>query len=122
MIYKIANDPSSDGANKRVYAQGKRQVWWHVNAKEDLWKKQYVKSSESRVAHVRPHGRNSNDKLPLPDGRMMTKQCFWLNGSYIAQQVSKNISKYSYSHSIPDVKGLMVAEDSASHWTKKDGE
>ena len=80
------------------------------------------KSSESRVAHVRPHGRNSTDKLPLPDGRMMTKQCFWLNGSYIAQQVSKNISRYSYSHSIPDVKGLMVAEDFASHWTKKDGE
>lgn len=45
------------------------------------------KQSESPVAHVRPHGRDSNDKLPLPDGRMMTKQCFWLNGNYIVQQL-----------------------------------
>jgi len=45
------------------------------------------KASESRVAHVRPHGKDSRDVLPLPDGRMMAKQCFWLNGSYIAKQV-----------------------------------
>lgn len=45
------------------------------------------KQTESRVAHVRPHGKNAADKLPLPDGRMMTKQCFWLNSSYIATQV-----------------------------------
>lgn len=47
------------------------------------------KSSESKVAHVRPHGRNGDDKLPLPDGRMMTKQCFWLNNSYIAKQIKE---------------------------------
>ena len=45
------------------------------------------KQSESRVAHVRPHGRDSRDTLPLPDGRVMTKQCFWLNNTYIAQQI-----------------------------------
>ena len=45
------------------------------------------KQSESPVAHVRPHGRDASDKLPLPDGRMMTKQCFWLNRAYIAQQI-----------------------------------
>lgn len=45
------------------------------------------KQSENRVAHVRPHGRNGNDRLPLPDGRMMTKQCFWLNNTYIAEQI-----------------------------------
>ena len=43
--------------------------------------------SESPVAHVRPHGRNAYDMLPLPDGRLMTKQCFWLNNSYIAEQI-----------------------------------
>jgi DNA mismatch repair protein MutH len=42
------------------------------------------KQSENRIAHVRPHGKNAADKLPLPDGRMMTKQCFWLNRGYIA--------------------------------------
>lgn len=45
------------------------------------------KQSESNVSHVRPHGKNADDKLPLPDGRMMTKQCFWLNNSYIAEQI-----------------------------------
>ena len=47
------------------------------------------KQSESAVAHVRPHGRNGNDRLPLPDGRMMTKQCFWLNNTYIAEQIKE---------------------------------
>lgn len=45
------------------------------------------KRTESSVAHVRPHGRRASDMLPLPDGRRMTKQCFWLNNTYIAQQI-----------------------------------
>lgn len=45
------------------------------------------KQSESTVAHVRPHGKDGNDKLPLTDGRMMTKQCFWLNNTYIEEQI-----------------------------------
>jgi hypothetical protein len=48
------------------------------------------KQAENPVAHVRPHGRNAADKLPLPDGRMMTKQCFWLNNSYVANQIKEN--------------------------------
>lgn len=47
------------------------------------------KQSENRVSHVRPHGRDGNDQLPLPDGRMMTKQCFWLNNTYIAEQIKE---------------------------------
>lgn len=47
------------------------------------------KKTDSPVAHVRPHGKDGNDKLPLPDGRMMTKQCFWLNNTYIAEQIKK---------------------------------
>ena len=47
------------------------------------------KQTESRVAHVRPHGRDASDKLPLPDGRVMTKQCFWLNNTYIAEQIKE---------------------------------
>ncbi|MCM1236157.1 MAG: restriction endonuclease [Ruminococcus flavefaciens] len=45
------------------------------------------KSMESPVAHVRPHGRDGSDKAPLPDGRMMTKQCFWLNNAYVRKQI-----------------------------------
>lgn len=49
------------------------------------------KQTESAVAHVRPHGKDASDKLPLPDGRMMTKQCFWLNSKYIASQIERNL-------------------------------
>lgn len=43
----------------------------------------FPKSSENRVAHVRPHAKDSSDTYPLPDGREMPKQCFWFNRSYI---------------------------------------
>ena len=45
--------------------------------------------SENAVCHVRPHGRNANDtiKLPVHDkltgATEYTKQCFWINNSYI---------------------------------------
>lgn len=45
------------------------------------------KASENRVCHVRPHGRNANDTYELPDGRQYTKQCFWLNNTYILSQM-----------------------------------
>ena len=45
------------------------------------------KQSENRVAHVRPHGKDANDTYPLPDGRRMTKQCFWLNRTYVESVV-----------------------------------
>lgn len=48
---------------------------------------QLPKSSENRVAHVRPKARNKADTLPLPGGGAFTKQGFWLNQGYIADQV-----------------------------------
>lgn len=48
----------------------------------------FPKPSENRVCHVRPHARNSADTGLLPDGRAVTKQCFWLNNSYILSQIS----------------------------------
>lgn len=57
---------------------------------------------DSPVAHVRPHsvcsyylledgaqfGRGTlADAAQLPDGRWMTKQCFWLNNSYVRAQL-----------------------------------
>ena len=47
------------------------------------------KQSENPVAHVRPHARDSKDTYPLPDGRKMVKQCFWLNRKYIESVVDK---------------------------------
>lgn len=64
----------------------------------------FPKQSESRVAHVRPHSLRSfyvledgtqlgtgtfADASRLPDGRWMTKQCFWLNNRYIEEQIKR---------------------------------
>lgn len=45
------------------------------------------------VAHVRPHAQNSNDTYPLPIRDRVsklkdyTKHCFWLNSSYIRDEI-----------------------------------
>ncbi len=49
------------------------------------------KSTESRVAHVRPKAKNSQDTLPTPQGDMLVKKCFWLNRSYIGDVVKTAI-------------------------------
>ncbi len=46
--------------------------------------------SENRVSHVRPHGKDKTDVDELPDGRKMTKSCFWLNAQYLKEQIENN--------------------------------
>lgn len=41
------------------------------------------KSTESTVAHVRPHAQNAEDTYETPQGEQVTKKCFWLNIDYI---------------------------------------
>ncbi|SES25592.1 Sau3AI family type II restriction endonuclease [Psychrobacillus sp. OK032] len=48
----------------------------------------FPKSDFNGVAHVRPKGADGNDKVQLPDGQSITKQCYWLNASYIGRIVS----------------------------------
>lgn len=45
---------------------------------------------ENPVVHVRPHGQNKKDVDELPDGRKLTKSCFWLNAKYLKEQIEKN--------------------------------
>ncbi|MCF7932548.1 MAG: hypothetical protein K9K93_05190 [Acholeplasmataceae bacterium] len=55
----------------------------------------FPKSSENPICHVRPHGRDRNDRLPLPvrDRKTgmhdLTKMCFWLNSGYIRDVITK---------------------------------
>lgn len=39
------------------------------------------------VCHIRPKGRDGSDKIQLPDGQMIAKQCYWLNREYVADIV-----------------------------------
>lgn len=72
------------------------------------------KQSENRVAHVRPHAKDSNDTYLLPDGRKMPKQCFWLNRSYIESVVKKLSNDFEYDYRISE-QVPMVAEESISY-------
>ena len=47
----------------------------------------FPKASEDPVCHVRPHAQNAQDTYELPDGRQYPKQCFWLNNTYILDQI-----------------------------------
>lgn len=49
------------------------------------------KASENSVCHVRPHAQNALDTYELPDGRQYPKQCFWLNNTYIYEQIEDEI-------------------------------
>ena len=53
----------------------------------------FPKASENPVCHVRPHAQNAQDTYELPDGRLYPKQCFWLNNSYILNQIKKDLKE-----------------------------
>lgn len=57
------------------------------------------KASENPVCHVRPHAQNAQDTYELPDGRQYPKQCFWLNNSYIYDQINDEIKVDQISQS-----------------------
>jgi DNA mismatch repair endonuclease MutH len=53
----------------------------------------FPKASDNRVSHVRPHGQNAKDTYELPDGRQYPKQCFWLNNTYILEQIEDELKE-----------------------------
>ena len=86
-----------------------------------MYRNNLPKQSESRVAHVRPHARDMQDTYPLPDGRSMPKQCFWLNRTYIEDVISgkdaKKVYRYDFKPSLS-----MVAESKTPYGKKEDEE
>jgi len=50
---------------------------------------QFPKSSESRVSHIRPHGTDGKDFDKSITSKNIAKRCFWLNKSYITDEVYK---------------------------------
>lgn len=67
----------------------------------------FPKKSDNPIIHIRPHAQKSAYKLSngliigdikrdaneLPDGQWMTTQSFWINNSYILNQLNPNILK-----------------------------
>ena len=71
---------------KRVIKEG--LVISEVNGKRT---NNLPKQKDNRVCHVRPHANNAEDTYDLPDGRRYTKQCFWLNNSFIYSQLNEEL-------------------------------
>ncbi|WP_245676502.1 Sau3AI family type II restriction endonuclease [Crocinitomix algicola] len=53
----------------------------------------FPKKTENRISHVRPHARNAADTYELPVADKLTglteytKHCFWLNASYVQNEI-----------------------------------
>ena len=53
----------------------------------------FPKKTENKVSHVRPHARNAEDTYDLPVADKLTglkeytKHCFWLNASYVKDEI-----------------------------------
>ena len=53
----------------------------------------FPKKTENKVSHVRPHARNAEDTYALPVADKLTglteytKHCFWLNASYVKNEI-----------------------------------
>ncbi|QIH76413.1 restriction endonuclease [Macrococcoides canis] len=43
-------------------------------------------AKDNPVCHIRPKARDAADQYRLPDGQLITKQCFWLNKEYIQKE------------------------------------
>lgn len=68
------------------------KVWKETKRAIGIDARNLPKKSESYVAHVRPHGKNSFDTDEAPNKEFLVKKCFWLNGSYIAKAVSEKLT------------------------------
>ena len=84
-----------------------RGVWEDTRAKimEGCYD-DFVKMSDERIIHVRPHGKDSLDLMLTPQGTMEKKKSFWLNQHYIFDKIISKPILYSYS----EAEDLSAAE------------
>lgn len=72
-FYLCLQQQLSSGVKIEMISKGKKTV-----AKNDL-----PSPGTNGLCHIRPKGRNGQDKTQLPDGQMVAKQAFWLDRDYI---------------------------------------
>ena len=64
-----------------------QRVWEETKKRVDIDCSSLPGLRESPIAHVRPHGRNGEDKIPTPQGTFEVRKSFWLNREYIGNIV-----------------------------------
>jgi hypothetical protein len=86
----------SSGGIFNSFMYGKNGVLRLTKKGNPCKKNNLPKKTESEVCHVRPHGNDASEVFPLPvkDKQLevmeYSKQCFWLNNSYIGN-IYKNL-------------------------------
>ena len=70
-----------------------KRVWEDTKRRVSIDATNLPKTSESRVAHVRPKGKDGNDKIPTPQGGMHLKQAFWINSGYVSSLIEIELQK-----------------------------
>lgn len=89
-------------ANQRVAIEGPIFTKKYKKNGEFTVENNFPKKKDNRVVHIRPHttrryyvlgngeviGENPAHGDELPDGRIMTKHSFWLNNTYVLEQIS----------------------------------
>ena len=108
---------------------GLRKAMW---GKKEIIKNDFPGLSDSYVAHVRPHASKSAYLLKdgtsigdikangdqLPNGEWMSKQCFWLNASYVENVIKgllKDKQPSTVSYELHQEDELQVAENSGEY-------
>ena len=69
------------------------QIQYKKRGNHEIETNNLPKTKFNGVAHIRPKGQNGKDKILLPDGQKITKQCYWLNNSYIATIIDDNFNQ-----------------------------
>lgn len=108
---KLWNMPADD-LNKTVRAGWKsvrriirKGVQFSVSSKGKV-SNNLPGKNDNKIIHIRPHAKKSayrlsdglvrgnveRDANPLPDGQWMTTQSFWINNSYILEQLPKELT------------------------------
>lgn len=105
--------PNSDLDDARLVWEHMRKILQEdslkINIKKGTVYNNLPKNSQSRVAHVRPHGSDRDDRCLLPKGTQVhilstdgtvdcpidrfTKQCFWLNKKYVFTQIDERFKR-----------------------------
>ena len=78
--------------NKTVDTIEKGKIISEITDK-GIRKTYFPKKTENRISHVRPHARDKDDCYSLPvndkltNAEEYTKHCFWLNASYVKDEI-----------------------------------
>ena len=61
----------------------------------------FIRISQSPVSHVRPHARDSENLMETTQGTMAKRKSFWLNASYIFENIVNKKAFYSFDSELP---------------------